>query len=103
MRRNHNDTRPGADWMKCRALVGVETLVVMWAAFSGSRARNSRSESPLRCLGEAGLRMFPLKFLLGDKAYLTSDAQPVRLEAAAESLHGHPIGAWRAAVLLDAS
>jgi hypothetical protein len=47
--------------------------------------------------------MFPLKFLLGDKAYLTSDAQPVRLEAAAESLHGHPIGAWRAAVLLDAS
>jgi len=32
-----NDERDAADWMKVHTLVGVNTLVVMSARFSGSR------------------------------------------------------------------
>jgi hypothetical protein len=70
---NNHDKRPGADWMKCHALVGVETLVVMAVEFSGSRGVGTHDINFLKPLVETGLETFPLKFLLGDKAYLSAE------------------------------
>ncbi len=67
----NRDERPGADWMKCHTLVGVETLVVMAVEFSGSRGAGTHDGKFLESLVETGLKSFPLEFLLGDKAYLT--------------------------------
>ena len=69
------DVRPGADWMKAHALVGVETLVVMAVEFSGIRDAGSHDSNFIKPLVEAGIQDFPLEFLLGDKAYL-SEAAP---------------------------
>lgn len=68
---NHDD-RPGADWMKCHALVGVESLVVMAVEFSGSRGEGTHDSNFLQPLVEAGITDFPLQYLLADKAYLSS-------------------------------
>jgi hypothetical protein len=59
--------------MKCHALVGVETLVVMAVEFSGSRGSNTHDVNFLKPLVDAALGTFPLELLLGDKAYLTED------------------------------
>ena len=70
---NNRDKRPTADWMKCHALVGVETLVVMAVEFSGSRGDNTHDTNFLKPLVDAALGTFPLELLLGDKAYLTEE------------------------------
>lgn len=64
------DERPGADWAKVHALVGVETQIVMAAMFSGSRNACTHDSKFLVELVERGLRIFDLKYILGDKAYL---------------------------------
>lgn len=67
------DERPSADWMKCHALVGVETMIVMAVEFSGSRNAGSHDINYVEPLVEHALKAFPLQFLLGDKAYLKSE------------------------------
>lgn len=65
------DKRPGADWMKCHALVGVQTLVVMAVEFSGIYGQGTHDVKFLQPLVESAVGTFPLEYLLGDKAYLT--------------------------------
>lgn len=72
------DVRPGADWMKAHALVGVETMIVMGVTFSGNR--NSSDQTSLshdinfvKPLVETARQAFPLQFFLGDKAYLSEE------------------------------
>lgn len=65
------DKRPSADWMKCHALVGVETLVVMAVEFSGIYGQGTHDVNFLQPLVESAIGTFPLEYLLGDKAYLT--------------------------------
>ncbi len=67
------DERPGADWMKCHALVGVETMVVMAVAFSGSVNKGTHDINFVKPLMTEALKTFPLQFMLGDKAYLKED------------------------------
>ncbi len=71
-----DDTRDEADWMKCHAIVGVETLVVMGVEFSGSHNDDDETSKThdinfLRTLVEKALRSFPLEYLLADKGYLS--------------------------------
>jgi Transposase DDE domain len=68
-----DDVRANADWMKVHLLVGVETLVVMAAAFSGSRGENTHDSKFVIRLVEHALKTFSLTHLLGDKAYLSED------------------------------
>lgn len=64
------DERPTANWMKAHALVGVETMVVLAVVFSDS----NKHDSPfLTALLEKVPAAFGLRFLLGDKAYLSED------------------------------
>jgi hypothetical protein len=70
------DTRDKADWMKCHAIVGVESLIVMGVEFSGSlNDDDDKSKTHdinfLRPLVAKALRSFHLEYLLGDKAYLS--------------------------------
>jgi hypothetical protein len=70
-----SDERYGADWAKCHALVGVETMVVMGVAFSGTRGvGNAHDINFLMPLVLNALKTFSLKYLLGDKAYLSGPA-----------------------------
>jgi hypothetical protein len=68
------DDRPGARWMKCHAMVGVETMVVMSAAFSSSSGTEDTHDIKflLSLLAEAQ-KTFSLEALLGDKAYLSEE------------------------------
>ena len=71
-----SDVREKADWMKCHAIVGVESLIVMGVEFSGSLNdddENSRTHDInfLRHVVEKALRSFSLEYLLGDKGYLS--------------------------------
>ena len=70
---NNHDKRPNADWMKCHALVGVETMIVMAVEFSGVLGEGTHDSKFTERLVESAIKLFPLKFFLGDKAYLTSD------------------------------
>jgi hypothetical protein len=64
------DERDGADWMRCHVLVGVETMVVMAAAFGPNRGLGKTHDSLyLRPLVSEALNTFRLHYLLGDKAY----------------------------------
>lgn len=65
-----HDKRPGADWMKCHALVGVETQVVMAVEFSGVYGSGTHDLNFLEPLIECAVTTFTLEYLLGDKAYL---------------------------------
>lgn len=67
-----HDKRPGADWVKCHALVGVETLVVMAVEFSGVYGPNTHDVNFVEPLVETAIKTFALEYMLGDKAYLTS-------------------------------
>jgi len=69
---NNLDERPGADWMKAHVLVGVETMIVMAAAFSGTRGQDTHDVKFLEALVDEARETFDLRFLLGDKAYLTA-------------------------------
>ena len=64
------DEREGAEWMRCHALVGVETMVVMAAAFGPNRGIEKSGDALfLQPLVLEALKTFPIHFLLGDKAY----------------------------------
>ncbi len=64
------DQRNGAEWMRCRVLVGVETMVVMAAAFGPNRGlRKTHDSLYLEPLMLDALKTFKLHYLLGDKAY----------------------------------
>lgn len=65
------DERPDADWMKCHALVGVETMAVMAVRFSGSRGTTTHDINFVQELVEEALHAFDLQYLLADKAYLS--------------------------------
>jgi hypothetical protein len=70
-----DDERDDADWMKMHALVGVETLVCMAVMFSGTDSDNGRL--PVHDINfvlpllEKVTGNFSLRYLLGDKAYLS--------------------------------
>lgn len=64
-----HDKRPDAEWMKCHALVGVETQVVMAVEFSGVYGSGTHDLNFLEPLVETAIATFPLEYLLGDKAY----------------------------------
>lgn len=66
-----HDQRPGADWMKAHALVGVETLVVMGVQFSGIYGQGTHDNNFLLPLVDEAVQTFSLEYLLGDKAYLS--------------------------------
>ena len=70
---NKHDKRPEADWMKCHAICGVETLVVMAVEFSGVVGEGTHDIHFLKPLVEAALPAFPLQYVLADKAYLKED------------------------------
>lgn len=67
------DKRPTAHWMKCHAIVGLETLVVMAVRFSDSIGITSHDKHFLIPLVDDALRVFSLQYVLADKAYLASD------------------------------
>ncbi len=70
-----DDERDDADWMKMHALVGVETLVCMAVMFSGTNSDGGRL--PVHDINfvlpliEKTKGKFSLRYLLGDKAYLS--------------------------------
>ncbi|MGD1066830.1 MAG: transposase, partial [Vulcanimicrobiaceae bacterium] len=64
------DDRPQATWMKAHAIVGVETKMALGVLFSDSRRHDINYVIPL---ADQILRVFPARFLLGDKAYLSAD------------------------------
>lgn len=66
-----SDERFGADWAKCHALVGVESMVVMAVHFSGSRGAGTHDSKFLMPLLASALQTYRLEFLLADKAYLS--------------------------------
>jgi hypothetical protein len=68
-----NDTRDQADWAKLHALVGVETLVCMAAEISGSIGADTHDSKFVLRLVERANKVFRLKCLLGDKAYLSEE------------------------------
>jgi Transposase DDE domain len=67
------DKRENADWMKCHAVVGADTMVVMAADFSGSHGEGTHDINFLLPLLEHVLRTFAIKIVLADKAYLSDD------------------------------
>ena len=62
------DKRPGAEWMKAHALIGVETMVVLAVEFSSKDVHDNQF---LRSLVAKVPQAFALRFLLGDRAYLS--------------------------------
>lgn len=63
------DVRDGVHWMRCHALVGVETLICMAVEFSGNRGDASADINFVEPLVEEAIKQFHLQYLLGDKAY----------------------------------
>ena len=62
------DKRPDAEWMKAHALIGVETMAVLAVEFSSKDVHDSRH---LKSLVAKVPPAFALRFLLGDRAYLS--------------------------------
>ena len=67
------DMREAADWMKIHALVGLETLICIAVMFSGSRGPMTHDVNFVLPLVKRALKVFGLRFLLGDKAYLAAE------------------------------
>jgi hypothetical protein len=68
------DDRPGAHWMKCHAMVGVETMVVMAADFSSSSGTTDVHDiNFLLPLLSQAQKTYPIEALLADKAYLSEE------------------------------
>jgi hypothetical protein len=68
-----NEDRAEADWMKCHAIVGVETMVVMDVIFGGSRGDDTGDVAFMKPLVDSALRTFNLEFMLADMAYINAD------------------------------
>lgn len=66
-----DDYREGVDWMKCHAIVGVETMIVMAAEFHGTRGNGAHDTNFFLPLVKKAMDMFPLHYVLADKAYLS--------------------------------
>lgn len=70
-----DDQRDEASWMKLHALVGVESLICLAAIFSGTNSGNGtylvHDVNFLLALVEKALGTFSLRYVLGDKAYLS--------------------------------
>ena len=70
-----DDEREDADWMKMHVLVGVETLICMAVMFSGTNSAGGKylvhDIKFLLPLLEKVTGKFNLRYLLGDKAYLS--------------------------------
>lgn len=64
------DKRPTARWMKAHVLAGVETLVIMSVGFS--KGESNDITYVLGLVNDA-LKTFSIRFLLGDKAYLSEN------------------------------
>lgn len=65
------DDRPGAEWMRCHALVGVETMVCMAVGFAGTRGEGTADINFVQPLVSEAAKTFSLQFLLADKGYLS--------------------------------
>lgn len=61
------DDRRGAEWMRCHAVVGVETNVVMAVDFGGTQGEGTADINFLQPLVTEAVRTFALEFLLADK------------------------------------
>jgi hypothetical protein len=70
-----DDERDAADWMKLHALVGAESLVCMAAMFSGTKSDGGKylvhDSKFMLPLVDKVVGVFSLRYLLGDKAYLS--------------------------------
>jgi hypothetical protein len=70
-----DDERDMADWMKMHALVGAESMVCMAVLFSGTRSDGGKylvhDSNFLLPLVDRTKGIFDLRYLLGDKAYLS--------------------------------
>jgi hypothetical protein len=66
-----NDVRETAEWIKCHALVGIETLVVMAVDFSGTLGEGTHDIKFVQSLVTKAMKTFSLTWFLGDKAYLS--------------------------------
>ena len=68
------DRRDNADWMKGHVVIGRQTMVVMAAAFSGSRGSDLTHDLNfmLPLLDEAR-KFFKIDYVLADKAYLAAN------------------------------
>jgi hypothetical protein len=64
------DLRPGANWMKAHTLVGVETMAILAVEFTNSNVHDINLLKPLVAKIPKG---FSIRFLLGDKAYLSEE------------------------------
>jgi hypothetical protein len=69
----HGDTRSQARWMKCHAIVGVETMVAMSVEFSDNAGEGSADVNFAVPLVREAVKAFGLHFLLADKAYFSKD------------------------------
>jgi hypothetical protein len=67
------DIRDEANWMNCHALVGVETTIVMAVTFSLNHGKGTHEIKYLKELMLKALPTFRIRYLLGDKAYLSED------------------------------
>jgi hypothetical protein len=67
------DEREGAEWMKCHAIVGVETMVVMAAKFTKNYGEGTADTNFTKPLVTEALKTFSLEYLLADKAYGSDD------------------------------
>ncbi len=67
------DERDGADWIKCHAVVGAQSSVVMGVMFSGTVGDSTHDINFLKPLVKYAMRTFDLKHILADKAYLSGE------------------------------
>ncbi|HTU80769.1 MAG TPA: transposase [Candidatus Acidoferrales bacterium] len=67
------DKRPQADWMKCHALVGVESMVIMAVEFSGTIGQETHDINFLEPLILKATKTYSLQYLIADKAYLSEE------------------------------
>ncbi|HEX3462512.1 MAG TPA: transposase [Candidatus Elarobacter sp.] len=64
------DERPDAEWLRCHALIGVETMVCMAVPFGGNRGLGKTHDSNFaKPLVSEAIKQFNLQYLLADKAY----------------------------------
>jgi hypothetical protein len=76
-----DDVRDAADWLKMHVLVGVETLICMAVMFSGNRGAGTHDVNFILALVKKALKVFGLRYVLADKAYLagTGRRHPVEV------------------------
>ena len=67
------DERERADWIKCHAVIGAETSVVMGVIFSGTVGTGTHDINFLKPLVNHAMKTFDLRHVLADKAYLSGE------------------------------